>query len=279
MRIFLTGQDGFIGGVILRQAHSLGHEVMGLKKPFRMADPPWEEIAAFNPGVCIHCAWIATPGVYLESPENVLHREWSLAMIRKLAAMGTRRFVVAGTCAEYGPSDHPLREDEEAAPSTLYGREKNLLRTALEEESMKMGFELLWGRIFYPYGPSEHPDRLISFLIRNALEGKESALKHPLAVRDYIHAEDLARAFLLLAERGHPGIYNVGSGQGVRLSELRDHVLGAFGSAPKIMGNIRESSFSDAIVADVSKISALGWHPLFDIKKGLSTYPPRKFLP
>ena len=152
MKIFLTGQDGFIGREILRQARAAGHEVMGLEKPFRVENPPWDAIAAFAPEVCIHCAWIATPGVYLESPENVQHREWSLGMIRRLAAMGTRRFVVAGTCAEYGASNDLLCEEEEPFPLTLYGREKNLLRVALSEESMKLGFELLWARIFYPYG-------------------------------------------------------------------------------------------------------------------------------
>lgn len=272
MRIFLTGQDGFIGGEILRQAFAAGHQVMGLEKPFRMDDLPWEAIATFQPEVCIHCAWVATPGVYLESPENVLHREWSLAMTRKLAAIGTHRFVVAGTCAEYGVSDHPHRENEEPAPSTLYGQEKNLLRTALEEESGKLGFDLFWARIFYPYGPAEHPDRLISFLIRNALEGKDSVLKQPQAVRDYIHVEDLARAFLLLAEKGHPGIYNVASGHGVRLSELRDLVLGAFGSASKTTLKDRLPGGVDSVIADVSKISALGWQPRFDIKEGLKTY-------
>jgi nucleoside-diphosphate-sugar epimerase len=188
--------------------------------------------------------------------------------------------VVAGTCAEYGHSDHPLREDIEPAPSTLYGREKNLLRVALEEESSRLGFELLWARIFYPYGPHEHPERLISFLIRNAVEGRESPLKQPFAVRDYIHVGDLARAFLVLAESGLPGTYNIGTGRGVRLSEIRDAVLQAFGSACPTTATDLTAGPTDEVVADISRISALGWAPLFDIKKGLSTYlPPRKTLP
>jgi nucleoside-diphosphate-sugar epimerase len=274
MRIFLTGQDGFIGGEILRQARAAGHEVMGLQKPFRMANPPWEKIEAFAPEVCIHCAWIATPGVYLESSENVQHREWSLAMIHKLAAMETRRFVVAGTCAEYGPSVYPLHEVEEPSPSTLYGQEKNLLRIQLEEELRHSGLDLIWTRIFYPYGPGEHPDRLISFLISKALNGEESPLKQPRAVRDYIHVQDLSGAFLLLAEKGDPGIYNIGSGQGVRLSELRDLVFGTFGKASKIAENKHDNAVIDSVVADISKISELGWRPRFDIKDGLSTYSP-----
>jgi len=273
MRIFLTGQDGFIGSEILRQAREAGHEVMGLEKPFRMANPPWAEIAAFAPEVCIHCAWIATPGVYLESPENVQHREWSLSMIRKLAEMGTRRFVVAGTCAEYGPSVLPLCETGEPGPTTLYGREKNLLRIQLEEESLRLGFGLIWTRIFYPYGPGEHPDRLISFLIHNAMSGKEFPLKQPAALRDYIHVQDIARAFLLLAEKGDPGIFNTGTGEGVRLSVLRSLVDFSFGTGMGYPEGNGSSVVTDSVVADISRISELGWKPRFAIKEGLSTYP------
>lgn len=274
MRIFLTGQEGFIGGEVLRQARAAGHEVMGLEKPFRMENPPWEAIKAFAPDVCIHCAWIATPGEYLESPENTRHREWSLGMIRGLAALGTKRVVVAGTCAEYGPSDLPLHEEEESAPSTLYGREKNHLRMQLCEEASVSGLELVWARIFYPYGPGEHPERLVSFLIRNALEGRESVLKQPGAVRDYIHVQDIAQALLLLAEKGEPGIFNIGTGRGVRLSEIRRLVETACGRSLARTGSSDLAETKDKVVADVSRISALGWNPRFDIKEGLSTYPP-----
>lgn len=274
MKIFLTGQDGFIGSEILRQARELGHEVMGLEKPFRMLNPPWEEISAFAPEVCIHCAWIATPGVYLESPENLQHREWSLTLIRKLAEIGTRRFVVAGTCAEYGPSMDPLHEMEEPSPTTSYGKEKNLLRLQLQEESHRLGFDLVWTRIFYPYGPGEHSDRLVSFLIRNALSGKESPLKQPGALRDYIHVQDIARAFLLLTEKADPGIFNIGTGHGIRVSEMRSLVETVFGKGSVTTGWQQHSEVADNIVADVSRISELGWMPRFAIKEGLSTYPP-----
>ena len=281
MRIFLTGQNGFIGSEIYRQAREAGHQVMGLEKPFRMANPPRKEITSFAPEICIHCAWIATPGLYLESPENVYHREWSLALIRRLAERGTRRFVVAGTSAEYGPSVHPLRETDEPGPTTLYGREKNFLRIQLEEEALRSGFDLIWTRIFYPYGPGEHSDRLISFLIRNALSETESPLKQPGAFRDYVHVQDIARAFLLLAEKADPGIFNIGTGEGVGLSALRSHVESTFGSGQLTARYEDSLGVADSVVADITRISEFGWHPQFDMKEGLTTYlhPPKKSQP
>ena len=276
MRIFLTGQDGFIGGEVLRQARAAGHEVLGLEKPFRMENPPWEKIGAFAPEACIHCAWIATPGEYLESPENICHREWSLTMIERLAAIGTRRFVVAGTCAEYGCSTDPLREESEPDPSTLYGCQKNLLRVQLQEAAVGSGFELLWARLFYPYGPGEHPDRLISLLIRNAMQGKRTALKQPGALRDYIHVQDVAQGLLLLAEKGAPGIFNLGTGKGTRLTELRTLVEEACGRDLVRSGADGPEEDSDRVVADITRISAFGWSPRFDITRGLNTYFPQR---
>ena len=237
-----------------------------------MANLPWEQITAFAPEVCIHCAWIATPGVYLEASENIAHREWSLTMIRKLTEVGTKRFVVTGTCAEYGISANPLREEEEPAPTTLYGREKNLLRIQLEKDRIQSGADLIWTRIFYPYGPGEHPDRLISFLIQNAIAGKESPLKQPAALRDYIHVQDIAQALLLLAAKAKPGIFNIGTGKGVRLSFLRSLVETEHGKSHHKSDHEHAGEVQDAVIADVSRISALGWKPQFDIKEGLSTY-------
>jgi len=246
---------------------------MGLEKPFRMANPPWDAIAAFRPEVCIHCAWIATPGVYLESPKNVHHREWSLTMIRRLAAMGTRRFVVAGTCAEYGASNEPLREEEEASPVTIYGREKNLLRVALEEESMKLGFELLWTRIFYPYGPAEHPQRLISSLIRGWETGNPLRLNNPQCVRDYIHVEDVATALLVIAEQRMMGTINVGTGIGVRLGEMDCLVRERMGISLEVGVSLLDSmGLHDSVIADSKKLKSLGWNPQYDIKSGINSF-------
>src|SRR5712691_3478874 len=102
MKILVTGATGFIGAAFTRLALSHGHEVAGMMLPTEappasvpasdkltwlrgtLAEPPWREIERFGPEVCIHFAWIATPGVYLESPENENFLRWSLDLIHRL---------------------------------------------------------------------------------------------------------------------------------------------------------------------------------------------------
>ena len=276
MKIFLTGQKGFIGQEILSQARYAGHEVMGLERPFRMENPPWGAIEDFSPDVCIHSAWIATPGEYTTSPLNKLHRKWSADLIKGLAKCGVRHVVVLGTCAEYAPSDSPLSEEGSTlAPSSPYAQEKAALHDDLLGMDRESGFTHSWARIFYPYGLGEHPDRLISSLIRGWKSNHPLQLKNPECVRDYIHVKDVASALLLLAIQLYQGTVNVGTGSGIRLGTLdamiRDR-LGVVCPEGANTGASTAKASSDAIIAECKKLKDLGWHPYYDIKKGIDSY-------
>jgi len=273
MRIFLTGQDGFIGSEILRQAREAGHEVMGLEKPFRMANPPWEEIAAFAPDICIHSAWIATPGEYTDSPLNALHRSWSVDLIKGLANSGISHFVVLGTCAEYAPSDSPLKEEAPLDPVSPYAREKRALHEDLTRMEKEMGFTYSWARIFYPYGFDEHPQRLISSLIRGWQSDNPMQLNNPESIRDYIHVRDVAAALLVIAEHRVAGAVNVGTGLGVRLGELSQLICKRTGISYTTSPSPTESNvMKDIVVADAGKLRSLGWEPRYDIESGIESF-------
>jgi dTDP-6-deoxy-L-talose 4-dehydrogenase (NAD+) len=274
MKIFLTGQEGFIGREILRQARQAGHEVMGLEKPFRMASPPWREIDTFAPDTCIHSAWIATPGEYTTSPLNTLHRRWSVDLIRGLAKSGSGHFVVLGTCAEYAPSVTPLSEEgSPLGPSSPYASQKAGLHDDLVGMERGLGFTHSWARIFYPYGPDEHPQRLISSLIRGWKTGKPLHLNNPESVRDYIHVEDVATALLVIAERRFAGAVNVGTGTGVRLGEMDSLIRERMGTPREVVFSPMESSgLNDSVVADSKKLKSLGWKPQYDIKSGINSF-------
>ena len=217
MRILVTGATGFIGSAFCRLALSHGHEIAGLMLPTEtppfpgapaslpasgekartpagmpalpgrmlwlkgtLADLPWRAIERFQPEVCVHFAWIATPGVYLESPENEDYLRWSLDLARRLRGLGTNHIVGVGTCIEYQITNAPLSETHTpVAPTTLYARCKNALREALEAEARRDGWHFCWGRVFYPYGVGEHPARLCSALIQKLRRGEKLVLKTP----------------------------------------------------------------------------------------------------
>jgi nucleoside-diphosphate-sugar epimerase len=289
MRILLTGPTGFIGSAFARLALSRGHQIAGLLLPNEpvpasmmpgkdpvwlrgtLAEAPWKDIAAFQAEVCVHTAWVTAPRVYLESPENELFRDASLHFVRQLQKLSINQIVGLGTCIEYQITDQPLSEEHTpVAPTTTYARCKNELRLALETEASERGFAFCWGRVFYPYGPREHPSRLCSSIIQKLAHGERVVLKTPHSTKDYIYIEDLASALLTVVEKRQAGVINLGTGAGVAVREIAEY-LGRYMGRLDLVEAVSQPEVDpfSFVVADVSKLRGLGWRPAWPLEKGL----------
>ncbi len=289
MNILLTGATGFIGAAFTRLALSRGHRVAGLIIPSEavppelpgsanllwlrgtLEDAPWEQIARFGPHVCVHTAWITTPGTYLESPENFRFFEASRSFLRQVRELGTNHLVGLGTCIEYQITHQPLSEERTpVVPTTIYARCKNELRLALETDAGRQGFVFCWGRVFYPYGPREHPARLCSSIIQKLARDEKVMLKTPHSVKDYIFIEDLAAALLLVVEKKFSGPINLGTGAGVTVKEIAQTLGDMMGRAQLIEeAKPPEADPLGYVVADASRLRQLGWSPAHSLQQGL----------
>jgi nucleoside-diphosphate-sugar epimerase len=79
-----------------------------------------------------------------------------------------------------------------------------------------------WGRIFFLYGPHEHPDRLVASVIRSILAGQPARTSHGRQIRDYLYADDVADAFVAVLDRGAQGVsgpYDIGTGVGTTIAD------------------------------------------------------------
>ena len=289
MKILVTGATGFIGSAFARLALSRGHTIGGMMLPTEtppahvpvsdkmtwlkgtLAELPWREVERFKPDVCVHFAWIATPGVYLESPENENYLRWSLDLVHRLCGIGTNHIVGVGTCIEYKVTNAPLSEDTTPVdPTTLYSRCKNTLRETLEAEAKRDGWTFCWGRVFYPYGVGEHPARLCSALIQKFRGGEKLLLKTPHSTKDYIYIEDLAEAILLTVEKKFTGSINWGTGIGISVRQIADTVAGMLGR-PELVDEVSppEKDPLGYVVADADRLKQLGWKQAHNIRQGL----------
>jgi nucleoside-diphosphate-sugar epimerase len=289
VKILVTGATGFIGAAFCRLALNQGHQIAGMMLPTEtppaqvpasermlwlkgtLADLPWPAIERFQPEVCVHFAWIATPGVYLESPENENYLDWSLGLAHRLRALGTNHIVGVGTCIEYLITNEPLSEMHTPVdPTTLYARCKNALRATLEADACKNGWRFCWGRVFYPYGAGEHPARLCSALIQKLRRGEKLVLKTPHSTKDYIYIEDLAAAILLTVEKQFTGTMNWGTGIGVSVRQIAD-AIGAMVGRPELVEEVSPAEVDPLgyVVADATRLKALGWRQQVSLEQGL----------
>ena len=236
-----------------------------------LAEPPWHQITPFAPEACVHFAWIATPGVYLESPDNEKYFDWSRKFLKRAREVGAKQIVAAGTCVEYRIDDRPLSEEKTPIePTTTYARWKNALRIALEEEARAEAFRFAWTRVFYPYGVGEHPAKLCSSIIQKLRRGEEILLKTPNSTKDYIYIEDLAAAFLTVLQSRYQGTINLGTGKGHTVKEIAE-LLGDMLDRRDLIRELNPPQVDRLgyVVADATKLHSLGWQSGHDLRKGL----------
>jgi nucleoside-diphosphate-sugar epimerase len=287
-RVLVTGASGFVGHNALAPLAALGLEVHALSSREQPGGAPvaaWhradllergageELVHRVAPEHLLHFAWYAEPGKYWTSPENVRWVEASLALLRAFHAEGGRRAVVAGTCAEYDWNHGFLSEGvTPLRPATLYGRSKNSLREVAEAFAAEAGLGLAWGRIFFLYGPREHPGRLVSSVARALVAGEEAPTSEGSQVRDFLHVEDVAGAFCALLLADVTGPVNIGSGVPVTVRQVVEEVARAAGRPELVRAGAlpQRENEPPLIVADVRRLhDEVGFTPRHPLEEGI----------
>jgi nucleoside-diphosphate-sugar epimerase len=276
-RLLATGMTGFIGAHCLRQILEDGYDEVHIvsrsgagppapkltwhKADLRVAYDATQLIESIRPTHLFHGAWIATPGVYLTSPENVDWLQSGIAMVRAFADQGGQRFAGVGTSAEYGPSDTPCGEDATPiTPTTVYGHCKAAFWHAVQAISEAHKMQAAWGRVFLPYGPGDLPQRLIPATLAKLHTGQPTPLSTGEQKRDFVYAPDAAKMLVGLLNSNATGAFNIGSGEprSVRsvIETLADGLnargLLQFGAMPA------RAWEPPLLVADMRKLEALG---------------------
>nr|WP_206741022.1 dTDP-glucose 4,6-dehydratase [Hyphomonas pacifica] len=131
------------------------------------------------------------------------------------------------------------------------------------------------------YGPRQFPEKLIPLMILKCLAGEKLPVYgRGVNVRDWLHAEDHARALLMMAQNGVPGeTYCVGGGAERTnidivntICEIMDDRRPEGAPHKRLIEFVTDRPGHDFRYAiDASKISSsLGWAPSRDFETGLT---------
>ncbi|MEZ4330500.1 MAG: GDP-mannose 4,6-dehydratase [Myxococcota bacterium] len=129
-----------------------------------------------------------------------------------------------------------------------------------------------WGRVFFLYGPREHPDRLVSSVIRSLLRGEPARCSHGRQIRDYLHVQDVADGLVALLDSDLRGAVNVSSGEATTLREIVLTIGRLLDRGDLIQLGALPARANDTalVVGDNARIVAeTGWKPAHDLESGL----------
>lgn len=286
-RVLLTGAGGFIGRHCLPVLRNAGFEIHALSRAGHETgyEVQWHAVNLFEDGAAerllaevrpthlLHLAWYAEPGRYWSAPENFQWVRASLALLHAFATQGGQRVVMAGTCAEYDWRYGWCSENvTPLTPATVYGTCKHSLQAMLAAYSRQYGLSSAWGRIFFLYGPHEHPSRLVSSVIRSLLKRQAAECSSGEQIRDFLHVADVASAFVALLDSEAQGPVNIASGEAVAIRDVVSRIGERLGRLELLRLGTRPTPAEEPplLLADVRRLNReVGWRPTIGLHAGL----------
>lgn len=298
-RVLITGIAGFVGSHVAEQLLSEGHEVHGLVRKI-----PSQTKSVASASVAFHRADVTDVDAVQEilmqvRPDAVLHFAEPLpidgagaellrggtvaatgALLRAMKAGCAARFVYCSSAAVYGsPDTLPVREDAQLRPVTPYGEGKALAESLVKgyASSERSAVILRPGNLL---GPRQRSGLVASDFARQVAEierGRRPAvLRHGRLdlERDFLDVRDMARACasILRTMPGGLGVFNVGSGAAVAVSEivriLRAEARQQIGLESE--GSRMRSGELESIALDTSRLRrATGWSPQIPLQRSV----------
>jgi nucleoside-diphosphate-sugar epimerase len=281
MKILLTGGTGFIGSHLLRLLGTTDHKVTALRRGSSQPridigrEPLWlvKEMDSLEPidfsgiDTLVHLASVGlTPKI--ATWRDLLY--WNVSvmvdLLEKAHVAGVRRFILAGSFAEYGltanrydfiPADAPL------LPTSLYAASKAAGFIVANTFAIEKSIELYYLRIYSAYGEGQHINNFWPSLRAAALSGEDFPMTLGGQVRDFVPAERVAEAFLCSIEgssgvqKGVPFVANVGTGHPMSLLEFAEKCWTDWGAKGKIIAGAKPYRLNEPMrfVPEITKIT------------------------
>lgn len=236
MKIFVTGATGFVGSHFVQQAIQAGHQVVAIRRTGSTTkiplgnEPEWIEggldgdfekhLAGID--VFVHLA-SHTPNPPYDKLSRCLY--WnvfaSIDLAEQAYGAGVRKFLIAGSCFEYGSAAESvefLSTNTPLQPTLSYPISKAAASDAFEGFAREHNVALKLLRIFQVYGEGEGEKRMWPSLRRAALSGEDFPMSQGEQIRDFVSVQDVARQFIAHldfsgTQEGQPVVFHVASGE------------------------------------------------------------------
>ncbi len=297
----VTGAEGFVGSWLLRSLAELGWRTVGTHRPGLPRPAPADTSVEIDlrdrenvarllrehaPRYIVHLAAIALPASAAADPLEALRVNYGIvdSLLEAMSRYAPdARLLNISTGQAYGgrPIDSPpLDEDAPLAPLNTYAATKAAAELRGRQAVESQGLDVVTARPLNHTGPGRSPQYAESSFAQQ-IARMEQGQQEPVLrvgnledVRDFSDVRDVVRAYVLLLERGaRGGVYNVCSGRGRKIGELVEHLVSRARVRPEVVTDPARyrngSPERQALVADPTRIRALGWSPRYTLEETL----------
>lgn len=215
---------------------------------------------------------IAQPALY-----DAVNVAGTTMVLQQAVDHGVPHIVLASSSSVYGANSiPPFREDCAAnEPSSPYAATKRANEIASYAFHHLHGASVTCLRFFTVYGPRQRPEMAIHKFTRMIHESEPvTVFGDGSSTRDYTYVDDIVAGVLAAADRpaGYR-IYNLGTTEKIRLTDLVEKIGVLLGREPKVLHLPAQDGDVPTTHADISLARAeLGYEPSVDFDTGLARF-------
>lgn len=289
-QVFVTGATGFVGQHFRTLIEATpGWRMLPAPLDFDLRDSGViARVIAALPGpldAVLHLAAQSNVPQAFADPEATFDINFfgTLRLLRSLKNAGFRgRFLFVGTADAYGlvPDDElPVCEMRALKPRNPYAVSKTAAEALVYQWSQTENLDALIARPFNHIGPGQDERFAVAAFARQIVgisRGKRDARIEVGDIditRDFTDVRDVVRAYLALIAHGECGrVYNIGSGNEIRLGEILNRLIRLAGIRAEICTDPQRlrSAEQRRMCADTRCIRAtVGWQPHYSLDQTL----------
>ncbi len=223
--------------------------------------------------VLYHFAWAGTKKSERDDPiiqeRNIKSTLDAVELARKT---GCKKFIGAGSQAEYGPQYKRIDGNTIFNPTLSYGIAKHSAFQLSRKLCEKKGITHIWGRVFSIYGPHDNEDTLIDYALKCWNDRKVPEFSSGLQKWNYLYEDDAGRMFFEMGKPDIPSCELIVANTDSRL--LKEYILDmmrVYGQNAKAVFHSVEQEVSPGLDVDMSNtFRVLNYRPLVSFGEGIA---------